>query len=336
MDAAGVSVCGGSGPGAWTCLAALPGEGRLREVPLAEVEGLREQGAVAWVDILGPSSEDTEQLRRHFDFHPLALSDVLNNATRPKQEQYDGTLFTVFGAVNLNPGEDAHDTVNLSLFLQKGLLVTTHCKPLVTTERVQAALREQPAWLARGADYVFYMLLDGVIDRYLDVMEKVQTELDAAERDVFDHWTPACQEVLYGLRRRMASLRRSILPKYDALRVLVYHDFPMVAKDTQIHLRDVLDHVMRIQDALESHREVLTGLMDLNMTQLSNRMNEVMKLLSIIGTVMLPLSFLTGLFGMNFDQMPGVHARLGFWVLLTVMVAVAAGLLYLFRRKGIL
>ncbi len=318
------------------CYAFQPGDSRSTLVEQEAVSELLAAGTRIWVNILAPTEADTRWLSEVFAFHELALVDVLNNAVRPKQESYDDVLFTVLNAVNLNEGEEQLDTINLNIFLTEQFIVSTHGKPLKTTRGALEAMKRKRDPLSRGTDYVYYLLLDGVVNRYLDVIDEVDESLVALERDVFESSHRDIQERIFREKRRLAYLKRSITPKRDAVRDLVNSEFTQISPEVRVLLRDVLDHILRVNDAIESYRELTTGLMDSHMGNISNRMNEVMKLMSIIATVMLPLSFLTGVFGMNFDAIPGIHAENGFWILVGTMTVLVLLLVWFFRRRDIL
>ena len=318
------------------CVAWLEAERKTVQVQREEVSSYLEKGVPLWLDILAPTGEDTEWLDENFGFHPLALSDLLNNQVRPKQESYGDVLFTVFGAVNLKPDENRTDTINLNLFLTPAYLVTTHLKPLNTVQAAKETMRGKHGPLSKGTDFLYYTLLDGVIDRYLDVLEEVAEEVEAIESEVFGEKSTDVQRRIFSTRSRLANMRRSIGPKREALRDLVYEEFPQIKAATRTLLRDVLDHVQHISDRLEAYREVLNGLMEAYMVQISNRMNEVIKLLSIISTIMLPLSFVTGIFGMNFEAIPGLQSEIGFWAVMAFMGILTGWMLWLFKRKKIL
>ena len=307
------------------------------EFPVEEVPEMLAKGEKFWVDILNPTEKDNEWLAETFQFHELALTDLLNNKVRPKQELYGDVLFTVFGAINLNPGEDALDTINLNIFLTDKYVVSTHCKQLLTVRQLIGRIAKQKNLIGRGPDFIFYSLLDGVVNRYFDVLDTIEEEIQVIEDKIFREHSANVQEALFTVKKKIAFTKRSINPQRDALRTLVYEGFPQLDSETQTLLRDVLDHVLRISDTIESYRELVSGLMDSYMTQISNRMNEVMKLMSIIATVMLPLSFMTGLFGMNFENMPGLaFGPIGFWVLVGLMVAAAALILWAFKKYKII
>lgn len=320
----------------WNCFAVKPGATESVPFLREKVPGLVEEGYHVWVDIEAQTEADAMWLGEVFDLHELALSDLLNNEVRPKQESYGPVLFTVFSAINLNEGEDQLDTINLNIFLTERIIVSVHYKPLKTVAHLLHLMEKPRDPLVRGVDYVFHGLLDGVIDRYLDVIDEVDESVDAIECKVFDSPTRDIQEEIFREKRRLAFLRRSIGPKRDALRDLVYLEFPQIRPEVRTLLRDVQDHVLRVADSIESYKELTSGLMESYMSNLSQRMNEVMKLMSIIATIMLPLSFLAGVFGMNFEQMPGIHMQYGFWVLMGAMAVLVAVMMWLFRRSGIL
>ncbi|MBI3118569.1 MAG: magnesium/cobalt transporter CorA [Candidatus Hydrogenedentes bacterium] len=303
---------------------------------LGDVPKLLKEGKQLWLDILRPSKEDIQWLKETFLFHDLALSDVMNNETRPKQETYEDILFTVFGAINMNPGDEALDIINLNLFLTRQYVVSVHLKPLKAVRQVKEAVEHRRELAVHGPDYIFYRLLDGVVDQYFDIFNELEDQLDQLEERIFSGNDPGIQEAIFGIKKQSATLRSSLGPKREALKILVYAEFNQLDKDIQTNLRDVLDHVMRMWDMLEAQRDLLNGLMDSYMVQISNRMNQIMKLLSVIATIMLPLSFITGIFGMNFDHIPLLHSPTGFWITAGGMAALAVGMLWVFKRKQIL
>jgi magnesium transporter len=318
----------------WSCFVQLEEGQKGVKVDRESIPETLEKGHRIWIDISTPTEEDTGWLEDVFDFHTLALSDVLNNDVHPKQELYENVLFTVFGAVNLNPGEYPFDTINLNLFLTDKYLVTTHFQSIGVVHTVQKRVLNDPEFFSKGTDHVYYSLLDGIVDRYVTVIDKMEEEIENLEEDIFDNDKPDIQERLFELKRKTAYAKRSLRPKREALRVLVHKDLPQISNDTRTNLRDILDHVSRSIDHLESYRELLNGLMDSHMSRISNRMNQVMEMLSIIATIMLPLSFLTGVFGMNFHYIPGLDSDWGFWVLVAFMLLMVSGMIAVFKKKG--
>jgi magnesium transporter len=323
-------------PKNWLCFRFDPATSRTTLIPpyLAAPDKMGE-GRV-WVDVCAPTHEDTEELGRLFGFHPLALSDLLNDQVRPKQEMYEDVLFTVFGAIHMEGAQDAFATINLNIFLTGQYIVTTHSRPLRTVTTLHQALIEEAPYLNKGTDHVFYLLIDGIVDRYLDVMADFEEDIEEMEHAIFTEAPQTVQEDLFRLKRKLANVRRSILPKRETVRTLVYRESEYISPETQTHLRDVLDHVLRINDNLETYREVLNSLMDSYMTRLSTRTNEIMKMLSVIATLMMPLSFITGIFGMNFQYLPMLQWKYGFWALAVFMLSIVGGMLYYFHKRKIL
>lgn len=317
----------------WNCFAKQIDRTKSVRVSREAIPNLLQIQNPVWVDVEGATKEDIAWLKQTFEFHDLALEDVLNEETRPKQELYDETLFTVFTAINFNPNQTTFDRLNLYIFLGQDFIVTVHSQPLKSIQHISRIVEARQGVLTRGLDYLYYMLLDNVIDWYFDILDKIEDDIDKIEENIFNDEMDDVQEAIFATKRKIMHLKRSIGPKREALRILVYADFPQISRDIQIHLRDILDHVLRIDDMLESYRELLNGLIDLHRTEIANRLNEIMKLLSVISTIMLPLSFLTGLFGMNFAVMPGLDWQYGFWVLLGFMALLVTFLIWFFKHN---
>lgn len=319
-------------PKRWRCFADRRDGLGIQEVKPKQLPELLDGGALLWVDILAPTKAGTDRLKRLFKFHPLALSDLLNDEVRPKNETYGPVLFTVFRALNLNPGADALDAVNLNMFLTDRFLVTTHSQPLRSVRNVLERVERDKSVLENGTAYVYYLLLDGVVDRYLELMDQMEDEIEELEDRIFGEDVDSVQESIFDLKKQLAKLRHRILPERDVLASLIRGDFPQIDEATRIHLRDVYDHIVRARDILEAQRDLLNSLRESYMTQLSHRMNEVMRLLSIIATVMLPLGFIAGVFGMNFDKIPMQHWENGFWALMVMMAVLVVAIVAIFKR----
>ncbi len=319
-------------------------DGKTKEVSRDDVSKHLKAGDKLWVDVEGAEAEDTAWLGETFGFHPLALSDVLNNRTRPKQESYEGgVLFIVFAALNFNKGYDRLDSMNLNIFLMPNVIVTTHCLPMRSVreeiehfERVQDGLEKGPGHLA-------YRIIDRVVDFYLEVLNVVDEKVSRLETEMFAHSEKVISGMnkkeaivrrVFSLKKRVTLLRRSVRPKRDLILELIHSDYPVFTNETRTHFRDVLDHLILIHDVLESTPDSLNMLLDVHLTQIGNVQNEVMKLLSIISTIMLPLTLIAGIYGMNFEIIPGTHGPYGFGILVALMVVIGWASLVLLRRRG--
>lgn len=307
---------------------------------LEDLAALRAAHAVVWANVDGLG--DLELLRglaRTFGLHDLALEDVLDPHQRPKLDLYDDHLFLVlrmFVAGEQLEGEQ------LSLFLGQGFVLTLQGgTPGDCLEPVRQRLRQAPSRIRRsGSDYLAYALVDAVVDHLFPVLELYDERLEALEEQVFAATGPGPAKDLQRIRRDLVALKRAAWPLREVLGALLREDTPIITAGTRPFLRDTHDHVIQQIDLIESHREMVSGLLDALLTVISNRMNEVMKVLTIIGTIFIPLSFVVGLYGMNFDHsaspwnMPELGWRYGYPFALGIMATVAGGLLIWFWRKG--
>ncbi len=322
---------------------ACPGGGRdlhaaLSDDDLARI--LAADAGVVWVDLSEPTDADFDWLLRQFRFHQLAIEDCRHGVQRPKIEEYDDYLFFVFHAVTgLTAGDDLMrgseiDFVELDGFLGLRYLVTVHTEPLKLLDQIRARIEDNPALLARGADDLFYAILDAAVDLYFPLLDELDDKIDHIEEDLFSAATPHTLAEIFALKKLLLRLRRFAMPQRETLAAIVHHDHPAIDQRTRYYLRDVVDHLLRINDAIELYRDMIAGAADTYISRVAQRTNDVIKVLSIIATVMLPLSFLAGLYGMNFEHLPGASSRWGFPAMIGVMGTLALVLLATFWRRG--
>lgn len=306
---------------------------------LGEIKPLLRKYQVVWVNVNGLGDVDLlRKLGELFDLHPLALEDVLNTQHRPKVEAYDDNLFVVTRMAGMRNG--ALDIEQVSLFLGKRFVISFQERPGDCFEPVRARIRKGGTRVRfMGADYLAYALIDAIVDAYFPVLEHYSERLNDAEDSVVADPENHTVERIHALKRDFQVLRHGVWPFREALRDLS-DEMPFVKDDTRIFLRDCHDHVIQIVDILETFRERAAGLTDLYLSSLSNKLNEVMKVLTIIATIFIPLSFIAGVYGMNFDpdasplNMPELGWYLGYPFALGIMLLVAVVLVYWFRRKG--
>jgi magnesium transporter len=304
-----------------------------------DIEPYLGQYPVVWVNIDGLGDADAlEILGRVFGLHALALEDVLNTRHRPKVEEYDDNLFVVTRMARIR--NDTLDIEQVSLFLGKKFVISFQERPGDCLEPVRERIRKGGLRIrSMGPDYLAYALIDAIVDAYFPVLEHYSERLNDAEDTVVVDPENHTVERIHELKRDFQVLRHGVWPFREVLRDLS-DESPFVREGTRIFFRDCHDHVIQIADILETFRERAAGLTDLYLSSLSNRMNEVMKLLTIIATIFIPLSFIAGVYGMNFNphvspfNMPELGWYLGYPFALGIMVLVAAGLLWYFRRKG--
>jgi magnesium transporter len=306
---------------------------------LQDLQALRREYPVVWVNVDGLGSAETiEALGKEFHLHPLALEDTVNTHQRPKAEAYDDTAFIVLGMISLDQRVESEQ---VSVFLGDGFVVTFQEHEGDCLDPVRQRIRGGQGRIRhRQADYLAYSILDAVIDGCFPVLEEVGERIERLETEVFRNVDASMISQIHSLKRDLMRIRRSMWPLRDALNAILREEIHQFAGETVLFLRDCYDHVTQILDIVETHREVATGLREGYMSSISNRMNEVMKVLTVIATIFIPLSFIAGLYGMNFNpqvspwNMPELHWAFGYPLVLAVMALVAGGMLLYFRRKG--
>ena len=307
--------------------------------PAQGVDGILKPGRKAWIQVAGLADVTLiEALGKRFDIHRLVLEDIVNGNQRPKVETFPGHAFVVFRAVN-SPGSTT--TEQVALIFGADFLISFHEGHVDCLDPLRTRIREGKGRLrAAGPDYLAYGILDVAVDAYFPVFEKLGERLDALEDAVIARPAPLQIHLIHNLKHRLVMLRRAIWPMRDMVNALVRDESPFVKADTRPYLRDCYDHLVQLMDVVETDREVLSTLLEVYLSSQSARMNEIMKVLTIIATIFIPLSFFTGLWGMNFDRaaspwnMPELGWRYGYPVALGFMAAIAAGLMYYFHRKG--
>ena len=299
-----------------------------------------EPGTVLWLDIRGLGSPELLQaLGRAFDIHPLALADMVNVPQRPKTEAYEKHTLVI--AHMLAIAESTVTVEQVSVLLGDGFVVTVqeHDDESDVLDPVRRRIRLAKGRIRTlGADYLAYALLDAVVDAYFPVLERIGTHLEELELPALEKPLRQTGKQIYEFKRNLLHVRRSIWPMREALNQLLRED-EHLTETTKLYLRDVYDHTMHASEMVETYREFASSLMDLYLSSVNNRMNEVVKVLTIISTIFLPLSFIAGIYGMNFDtakamNMPELGWSYGYLYALVLMAAVGAGMLVAFRRAG--
>jgi magnesium transporter len=299
----------------------------------AALEGAKDPHQVVWINLSEPTPEQLETISQALNLHELTLEDLQNARVRPKVEEFEDHIFVVFKALNLNEGEDILDVINLNMLLFKNVLITAHLKPLVSIRELLEEESKRPACIQRGPAFVMYTILDRIVDEYFPMMDELDDTTEEIQSHIFERFDPDVSSRIFEWKTRVAHLRRRVGPQREMLMNLANRPHPLIPAKIQVYFRDVYDHLIRIHDNLESYRDILQGAMDSYMTQVSNRMNEVMKVLSIVATIMLPLGILTGLYGTNFEVLPGAKGEYSFWIFVGGMLAVAAGAAIFFRLR---
>lgn len=307
-------------------------------VTLAELEAVKGRWPVVWVDVHGVGhAESVEEIGRTFGLHRLALEDVMNVHQRPKVEEYSSYLFAVIRMASLG---DRVDTEQVSMFIGAGWVLTFQEASGDCWEPIRDRLRQGKGRIrTAGADYLFYSLLDATIDNFYPLLEEFGARLEGLEEAVMDDPREEMVSVIHAARRDLLALRHAIWPMREAVGQLYRDPTQHIGEETRLYLRDAYDHAIQVIDLLENFREMASALLDVYLSSVSHRMNEVMKVLTIIATLFIPLTFIVGVYGMNFDtsaspwNMPELHWAYGYPFVLGLMFVIAVGLLGWFRWK---
>lgn len=299
--------------------------------------------SVSWLDVQGLGNEDMwHRLGSVFELHPLVLEDVVNVPQRPKVEEYENQLVAIALMVLPKENRAGFESEQVSFVLGKHYLLTVQEKPEHDCfGPVRDRIRNAKAQVRKhGADYLVYALLDAIIDGYFPVLEDYGERIEQLEDEVVLNPNRNTLQEIYKVRRELLALRRAIWPQRSAINALTRGQSYLISHEVQIYLRHCYDHVIQVLDILESYRELTSGLMDVYLSALSNKMNEVMKLLTLISTIFIPLTFIVGVYGMNFNpeaspfNMPELNWYWGYPAFWTGTIAIAVASIYFFWRRG--
>jgi magnesium transporter len=301
---------------------------------LTEAPALIASGARVWIDVEGTDPGVGEFLADTLKIHPLAVEDILQDRPTPKAEDYGDYLYVVaHGIVAGTGGTPELETLEIDLVFNAQWLFTHHLGPSPALQAVKEGLARNPRPIERGPAAVAHAILDHLVDNYLPVVDELDDQIDAIEHDVVEDPSKEVLRRIFRLKRSLQRLRRIALHQREVLQRLSRGEFELIPERALPFYRDVYDHFARVADLADSYRELLSGALEAYLSTVSNRMNEVMKTLTIVATIMLPLTFIVGVYGMNFSDIPELKWHYGYLYVWALMVAVVIGMLYLFRRK---
>jgi magnesium transporter len=311
-------------------------ESRLEEREIHTLEGALQppdKEAVTWVHIDGLQDVRLlEQMGNVFGLHPLTLEDILNTEQRPKSEDHGDYLYVVLKCFHENGGALVPEQV--SIVLGTNWLISLQEKEGNLLDPVRDRLRNGKGRLRKsGVDYLAHAILDGIVDSYFVILDNLGERIEDLEEVLVGRPSPETLLTIQTLKREMLLLRKSVWPLREMIGSLARSDSPLIREPSVIYFRDVYDHAVQVIDTIENYRDMLSGMLDIYLSTISNRMNEIMKVLTIIATVFMPLTFLAGVYGMNFKVMPELEWSWGYFALWGVMIVIAIFMLIYFRRK---
>ena len=295
----------------------------------------REKPTVTWINVDGIHEVDIiEKIGTHYGIHPLILEDIVNTEQRPKLEDFEDYLFLVLKMLSFDEQQRAIKIEQVSLVVGPNYVLTFQEQEGDVFEPVRDRIRRAKGRIRKmGADYLAYALLDAIVDSYFVILEKIGDTIEELEEHLISQPDVKTLQSIHYLKREMIYLRRSIWPLREVTSSIARKESTLIKESTEIFLKDVYDHTIQVIDTIETYRDMISGMLDTYLSSISNRMNEVMKVLTIFAAIFIPLTFIAGIYGMNFTYMPELGWKWGYFVVLTVMALVVICMLVYFRRR---
>ena len=287
-----------------------------------------------WVDLDNPTPEESRILSDVFHFHELAVEDALAARHHPKLESYGDYLYLILHRIDFKANEHEFRTQDVDFFVSDRYLVTVHHGESRSIGRIGEVCTRNDLLLGEGPAFLLHRIVDAMVDNYRPEVDELQDRLDQLEKEVFEHSQPDLARRIIDFKRDVSSLRHVVQPQRDVVGRLARREFPLITEQLGYRFRDVYDHLVRLTDESMFFGDRITSLLDAHLSTVSNQLNSVMKILTVIATIFMPLTFITGLYGMNVD-LPrfGLGPTLFFWVLVVIMVAISLGMLVFFRMR---
>ncbi|MFH0811311.1 MAG: magnesium/cobalt transporter CorA [Pseudomonadota bacterium] len=302
---------------------------------IEEILPLRYTSNVTWINVDSIHQvEMVEGMGNHFGIHSLLLEDILNTEQRPKMEDFGEYIFIVLKMIYYDGTEDEIKVEQVSIIFGAYFVISFQERGGDVFDFIRERLRNNKARIRKlGADYLAYALVDAIVDHYFIIFEKMGERIEMIEEELVTTPKPETLREIHALKRELILLRKSIWPLRELVNGLARGESPLIHESTRIYLRDVYDHTIQVIDTIETFRDMVSGMLDIYLSSLSNRMNEVMKVLTIIATIFIPLTFIAGIYGMNFNYMPELEWHWGYQFVLVMMAVLGLLMLIYFRRK---
>jgi magnesium transporter len=304
----------------------------------AELEqGLQNPQCLMWVSLENPTEQEaTAVLQDLFHFHPLAIEDCLNSGYQtPKVDDYGSYIFIIAHAVRSQQTYVELETMELNIFMGENYLVSLFLdEKMPPVEHIWQRIERDERLTQHGSDFLCYALLDKLVDDYLPILDTLDDEIEWLEDSVLERPQPEILQRILDIKHALMYLRRIMSPQRELMNRLSRDQFPMIDQHSRLYYRDIYDHLVRFHDLVESLRDIVSGTMEIYLNSTSLRLNEVMKALTIVSTIFLPLSFVAGVYGMNFDFMPELHWEYGYLLVWLLFVLIVVGMLAFFRKRG--
>lgn len=307
----------------------------IKDPSLQDCQEYKTSSSVTWIEVYGFSNlERIEELGRSFDVHPLALEDILNTKQRPKFEEFENHQFITLKDLSYNTDNYSIEIEQISILLGQGWVISFHEAPSNLFELIRLRLNNSKLRIRkREADYLAYALIDCIVDNYFSITERLGEQLEDIEAVLLEQMDQQDLRRIFDLKKNLTSIRKNIRPVHEVITKILDEEYPMINDSTMPYFRDIRDHVQQVIDSLDSHRETASNIIDTYLSLSSMKLNEVMKVLTIAATIFLPLTFIAGLYGMNFKFMPELEWHWGYFGVLGMMLSLMVAMVIYFKRK---
>lgn len=302
---------------------------------LAEPFIFKKTSSVTWINIDGLHDTNLiERIGEYLEIHPLTREDIVDTGQRPKYEDFETYIFVVLKMLRFDSMKNEIVAEQISLVLGSNFVVSFQEQEGDVFDSIRKRIRSAKGRIRKmGADYLAYSLLDAIIDNYFVILEKLGDKIESLEEGLVLNLTPKTLQIIYNLKQDMVFLRKSIWPLREVTSGFERGESKLIKKITKVFLRDIYDHTIQVIDTVETFRDMVSGMLDIYLSSVSNRMNEVMKVLTIFAAIFIPLTFIVGVYGMNFEFMPELKWKWGYFCLLGFMAVISIGMLVYFKRK---
>lgn len=295
----------------------------------------KDKPTITWINIDGLHQVDIiEKIGKNFDLHPLLLEDILNTEQRPKIEDFETYIYIVLKMLLYDEKTNEINSEQVSIIFGQNFVISFQEKEVDVFNPLREIIRTGKGRIRKmKADYLAYSLIDAIVDGYFLILEKLGENIEDVEEIMMANPSPETLKAIHKLKRRMISLRKSVWPLREVVSALERSESSLIHDQTRIYLKDVYDHTIQVIDTVETHRDMLSGMLDVYLSSISNKLNEIMKVLTMIATIFIPLTFIVGVYGMNFEFMPGLKWYWGYPAIWGVMLMIVISMLLFFRKK---
>jgi magnesium transporter len=286
-----------------------------------------------WLDMQAPQEADIALLRDEFHFHRLAIEDATRHHERPKVDSYDDYYFLVFYAITIDEHKNNLHAEAIGLFIGANYIVSVHQGEIHSIDETIERWQKNEEEFGNDAGALLYALLDSITDDYFPIIDQLADRVESLEEQIFERFREEALQDVFSLKRDLLKIRRIVAPERDVLNVLIRREVPIFERNTILYLQDVYDHILRITDSIDTYRDLLSSALDAFLSVQSNRLNQIVKILTITSIVLMTDALIAGIYGMNFEFIPGLHSAYGFWGSIVAMVILSVGLVLFFRWR---